>query len=93
MARARFTGPPNPGPDGNDLGHEIAILGRRAVRRDDLIEDLPGDLLEEQADAWLMGDPDQPDQQYALPKALWQVEDQPKRRKAADKPQAAAKGE
>lgn len=93
MARARFTGPLNPGPDGNDLGHEVAILGRRAVRRDDLVEDLPGDLLDELADGWLMGDPDNPDQQYVLPKALWSVEDPPKRRKPADSKQTAKVGE
>jgi hypothetical protein len=100
MVRARFTGPPNPDPDGNDLGYEVLILGRRTVRGDDLVEDLPGELIEELPDGWVIGDPNlDPDGdpgRYVLPKASWTVEDQPKakaRKKTDSEPAEPAKGE
>jgi hypothetical protein len=86
MARARFTGPPNPDPAGVEQGHTVPLLGR-TVRPDELI-DIPGGLLEETADAWVMGAPGgeaDDGSRYVLPKALWSVESQPAAKAAKGK--------
>lgn len=44
--RKRWIGPPNPGPDGEDLGHEVSVAGRDfgTVKHGDVI-DIPDDLV------------------------------------------------
>jgi hypothetical protein len=75
MARVRFIGPPNPDPDGNDLGHVVPLLAR-TVTSDELV-DVPGDLVAEEPDAWVLGDAADEDNRYVLPKSIWRVEDTP----------------
>lgn len=86
MARARFVGPPNPGPDGEELGHDVPMLGR-AVAPDELV-DLPGALVAQVDGGWLMGPEDGEDgdpRRYLLPAGHWAVEDEPKPRRRSSK--------
>jgi hypothetical protein len=85
MARARFVGPANPGPDGEELGHEVPMLGR-VVHPDELVE-MPGVVLARVDGGWVLGPEgaaeDDPGR-YLLPATMWAVEDEPP--KASRKP-------
>lgn len=83
MARVRFVGPEP---------HAVPLLGR-TVQPDELVE-IPGDVVEETAEAWILGPPgdlDDTDGRFALPKTNWAVEAEPKAK--TTKPAAPVKAE